>query len=538
MQETICARVNARLLTKADRLFTGTVEGRIIEILQNARRAGGTTVKITNHNGLVTVRDNGSGIEDFQKLLDLGGSGWDEQLERGEDPAGVGLFSLAPREVTIVSGHRQAVIDAEGWTGKPVEVTEADKAVSGTLLRFKDDKPWDFDTVEKHAVFCGMTVVVDGKRCHATPFCSDAAVHYQTPGCRIEITNEISNYHQKWLLTWYTGKILVNFHGQVVQLDCWPAKNRNRLAILVDITQDTAIRLMLPARTCLIENEAYEQLKSAIEKEFYRYWQRQKSHSLYHDEYLRARELGIELPEAEPQFHVGLITDEYDQAVQMAMTRKFELKDGYLYPDDETIKEHCETNAHLLAATGKLKDTPFVPVTIHSGYMGYSWSNLPRVTKVEVIRGKELLRHSIACVDIACFGKLEIRVETSDGKAFSSEVPIAVIDQPPAIEGSRHTDLVCVTRAARDQLTSDNIWYHMGGFNDEGDSYDTQLWQFEKLLDEFWNELIGPHESLRQKLLDDMACLYDEWQKAVITEDGRLEIHFKDGSCREVRPGA
>jgi hypothetical protein len=124
------------------------------------------------------------------------------------------------------------------------------------------------------------------------PFCSEAAVHYQEPGCRIEIANEISNYHQKWLLTWYTGKILVNFHGQVVQLNCWPAKNRDGLAILVDITQDTAIRLMLPARTCLVENEAYEQLKSAIEKEFYRYWQRQKSHSLYYDEYLRARGLG------------------------------------------------------------------------------------------------------------------------------------------------------------------------------------------------------------------------------------------------------
>ena len=104
MQQTICAKVNPRLLTKADRLFTGTVEGRIIEILQNARRAGATEVRISNKDGLITVQDNGSGIEDFQKLLDLGVSGWDEQLEAGEDPAGVGLFSLAPRKVTIISG--------------------------------------------------------------------------------------------------------------------------------------------------------------------------------------------------------------------------------------------------------------------------------------------------------------------------------------------------------------------------------------------------------------------------------------------------
>src|SRR5512147_1321768 len=101
--ETIQASVNVRLLSKANRLFTGTLEGRIIEILQNARRAGATQVEISNLDGWVTVRDNGAGIDDFSKLLDLGGSGWEEALEASEDPAGVGLFSLAPREVTIRS---------------------------------------------------------------------------------------------------------------------------------------------------------------------------------------------------------------------------------------------------------------------------------------------------------------------------------------------------------------------------------------------------------------------------------------------------
>src|SRR5512137_2072268 len=99
--ETIQATVNPRLLTKANRLFTGSLQGRIIEILQNARRAGATKVEITNDNGWIIVRDNGGGIDDFQRLLDLGGSGWDDCLEASEDPAGVGLFCLAPREVTI-----------------------------------------------------------------------------------------------------------------------------------------------------------------------------------------------------------------------------------------------------------------------------------------------------------------------------------------------------------------------------------------------------------------------------------------------------
>jgi hypothetical protein len=52
----------SKTLTKANRLFTGTHTGRIIEILQNARRAGATKVEITNQNGVVSVRDNGSGM--------------------------------------------------------------------------------------------------------------------------------------------------------------------------------------------------------------------------------------------------------------------------------------------------------------------------------------------------------------------------------------------------------------------------------------------------------------------------------------------
>ena len=56
---TIQATVNPRLLTKANRLFTGTLDGRVIEILQNARRAGATQVNITNlPDGIVLVRDS------------------------------------------------------------------------------------------------------------------------------------------------------------------------------------------------------------------------------------------------------------------------------------------------------------------------------------------------------------------------------------------------------------------------------------------------------------------------------------------------
>jgi len=539
MQETICAKVNLRLLTKADRLFTGTVDGRIIEILQNARRAGATEVRISNKDGLIIVQDNGSGIEDFQKLLDLGGSGWDEKMEAGEDPAGVGLFSLAPREVSIVSGNRKTVIDKEGWTGKLVEVTENTETVTGTILKFRDEKPWDMDTVEKHAVFAGIRVIVDGKYCHSMPFCSGEAAYYENPGCKIEVVNEISNYHRVWSKNWYHGRVLVNFHGQVVQLDHWPGRNRPGISILVDIAEKTDIRLMLPARTILVENAASQQLKEAMELEYYKYFQKQKTHTLYYEEYLRAKELGIELPEAEPQFRAGLIYDEYDQAVEVAKPKDMELKDCYLCLDEGCDDDMAEVNSHLLASLGEFEGKPFVPVDINNNYKGYSWAKLPKVTKIEVTTGNELLRQGILSEEIACFNKLSITVQTSDGMVFTSDVCMAITEVQKKDRYQWCNNIVCVTKEARNTLGSDNIWYHLGGFNVEGDCYETQQYSFEKDLDEFWNTLIGPYETLRQELYSILGRQYgicEKWKRITVTSEGTLEIIFKDGRTEIVNP--
>jgi hypothetical protein len=186
---TIQAKVNSRLLTKASRLFTGTLEGRTTEILQNARRAGATEVEIANQDGYVTVRDNGQGIDDFSKVLDLGGSGWEEAFEQSEDPAGVGLFCLAPRQVTIRSNGQMVTIAGDGWTGAAVTVSPDPDPVRGTLLCFEDE-PWSDLRVEVNAVFCGMRVIVDGKACPQEVFVSALASHHQALGCRIEVREE------------------------------------------------------------------------------------------------------------------------------------------------------------------------------------------------------------------------------------------------------------------------------------------------------------------------------------------------------------
>ena len=244
--EVIKAQVNPKLLSKAERLFTGTLDGRIIEILQNARRAGATEVHIANEDGRVTVRDNGRGIADFSALLDLGRSGWDERLENAEDPAGVGIFCLSPRAVHIRSGRKVVTFTEKTWRGEPVPVQKAEESLSGTMLVFRDN-PWIFEVVEKHAVFTGLHVIVDGKECASEPFVSEHAVPHPELGCKIEVRErtKLSPWHGQWKQNWHADIVLVNFHGQVVSFTYAPVGEY--LQYLVDLTGElTGIRMMLP----------------------------------------------------------------------------------------------------------------------------------------------------------------------------------------------------------------------------------------------------------------------------------------------------
>ncbi len=528
--ETIQAKVNPKLLSKANRLFTGTLDGRIIEILQNARRAGATEVEITNKDGFVTVQDNGSGIGDFSTLLDLGNSDWDQAMEKAEDPAGVGVFCLSPREVTICSNWKKVVITKNGWTGEPVEIQQDKSAANGTTLVFADE-PWGFDTVEKHAVFTDMMVIVDGQKCARERFCSQDAVLYPALGCTIEVRQKkfLNKWHMEFRRGYYSNDVLVSFHGQVITFRYSPA-TEPELAFLVDMTgEPTEIRMMLPARTRLIENEAFEKLKAAIEVQAYRLILKRGSHKLPFKEYKRAEELGIKLPEAEPVFNVGLLAGDTPEPIEIPMPNDFPLKKCYRL--SKNCQDGCETdeaNVHLLAATGKFKE-PFVPVSISPSYDGYIWADLPTIDKVEVAVGKELGSECVWNERLVAVDSLQITAHTSDNKVFKSDVLMAVLEQQRD-ERSWFCMNVYVTLEARNQLNSSDIWYHCGGWNDDGDTWDTQLYQFEEDLEQFWAAVIGPGEYLRSKIRSCLFGVIKDWQRVTIEADETISILYKDGT--------
>jgi len=527
--EAIKAQVSQRLLSKATRLFTGSLSGRIIEILQNARRAGATTVHIGNLDGSVAVCDNGHGIDDFAKLLDLGNSGWGQSMDEAEDPAGVGVFCLAPREVEIHSGHKSVVITEKAWTGDSVPVQTAKDPVPGTMIQFNDE-PWTFDEVEKQAVFSGLSVTVDDKPCSQEAFVSEQATLCPELGFRIEVRSRgnLSQWHHRWKRNYYSDDVLINFHGQVVQFAYRPVSEE--LQCLVDLTgEPTAIRMMLPARTQIVENKALLELKSILEKEAYRFIQKRGSHKLKYVEYCRAKELGIELPEATPSFHVGLLYGEVVEPVEIVKPDDFPLEKCFLmnqaYRDAADIHE---TNGHLLAALGKTGD-PFIPVEISSDYDGYLWSKLPTIDHIEVKAGKELATQHLRRGLITAVECLEITARTSNGRTFSQNVEMAV-RKPISKEDSQYYDVeVLVTLQARDSLDPTDIWYHLGDYSEDDDTYDTQLRYFKEQLELFWAKIIGPGEYLRSRLLD---CLEDfdlDWQSITIESDHTVTVIYKDG---------
>jgi hypothetical protein len=206
-----------------------------------------------------------------------------------------------------------------------------------------------------------------------------------------------------------------------------------------------------------------------------------------------------------------------------------------LGPPCRDADEQNEANTHLLSALGKF-ESPFIVVDISSSYDGYSWARLPVVERVELHVGKELTRQYICCETLMAVESLEVTAHTSDGKVFHSAVPMA-IRMPPAKEGRRSwsTTEVLVTLQARD-LDSTDIWYHLGGWSEDGDTYDTQLEAFQEQLNLFWATVMGPGEYMRQRLLDCVRDFNIQWRHIGIESSGKVWITYKDGTANMFQP--
>lgn len=371
---TIHTSVGQSMISRVTRFYNNSAHDALIELLQNSRRAGATRVDIDSFDlsgrPVLVIRDNGSGIDDPAKLVTLGDSGWNGEIASREDPAGMGVFSLAGHRVEIRSFSTAAnqgwsvVIDADAWeSGSPLTI-EPCSIDGGTEILIDMPSGWSETlaaAAKKAATHYPLQVFFRGEPCARSDFLAEASRVETWNGCRIGVFRG-RNYRS-------SPEEAVNFHGLTVacpmpcvsEVDgdqCWHVR--------VDIVDAPALQLVLPARKEMVQNAALTDLREAAETAIYRTIAAAGSHRLAHEQWLRAHALGVILPEAAPWLSTwlprsadgdGIVLGERVAGVPMV-----------LVPNEEPHIEQCAGRVlcNALPLGGVL-------VREVAGFEGYCW---------------------------------------------------------------------------------------------------------------------------------------------------------------------
>lgn len=303
---TIHTSVGLSMIGRVTRFYNNSVHDALVELLQNSRRAGATRVDIDRFDladrPVLVVRDNGSGIDDPAKLVTLGDSGWNGDIAAREDPAGMGVFSLAGHRVEIRSFSPAAdrgwsvVIAADAWESASPLAIEPCAIECGTEIVIDMPQGWQ-DALEasarKAASYYPLQVFFQGVPLPRKDFLAEASRVEMWNGCRIGV------FHDRHYRS--STEDTVNFHGlavpcpmpRVSEVDadhCW--------YVLIDIVDAPSLQMVLSARKEMVQNAALEDLREAAEAAIYRTIAVAGSHRLAHEQWLRAQVLGVILPEA------------------------------------------------------------------------------------------------------------------------------------------------------------------------------------------------------------------------------------------------
>ncbi|MBB3928603.1 hypothetical protein GGR43_004348 [Sphingobium jiangsuense] len=420
--------VGQSLLTKIGRFFNGSVLDVLAETLQNGRRAGATRIDIAriekDGQAALRIRDDGRGIADPAKFLTLGDSGWDKDIARSEDPAGMGIFSLAGRHVTVRSHAAelgaawQATITPDAWeSGKLIDVIPAalDK---GTEIEIDLPEAWAKaleQAMKDAARFCPVPVWFDGERQAQEAFLREAARVEEWNGCRIGIFVDKYHIHREL--------VRINFHGvtvpcrlpHIVDADGgrgWYAK--------VDIVDAPDLQLVLPARKEMVQNAALDALREACETAIFRTIAREGHHRLSFAHWQRAKALGVMLPDVAPWLSAW--TPRTAEADTILSGERVAGEPMILLPAYHAHIEQCI--GRVLAAGQPLEATPVHPV---DEFAGYGWYDaLPRVLGCSF----RVERSQDNVFDYAADAQIPPDLQSGRVDAITLELAVRIADDP------------------------------------------------------------------------------------------------------------
>jgi len=383
--KTIQAKVSPKILQKAHLLFNQSHEGLLHEILQNCRRARATNVEITvlpsGEGSKITILDNGIGIGDPQNLLHLGNSGWEEDIQGMESPAGMGFFSLChlPEGVSVASNDWETHIDAAGFRGSTTCELHPRPHLTGTKLTFflPIHQSHTIETFEKALRFYPIQATLNKKPATQMGFLSKVNWTTKIDGGTIGISpTHQSDYEPRINFYGITIQTKINSQTNLVP-ELWPVD------VLVDLTDNSTLDLVLPARQTIVQNRKLENLRTACRRATYQFLLETKTaHNLPHSYYKEAHSMGIPIQEAKPELMLEMPTN---------------IHEGFSYWSGETAPNYPgdiqKETPHAGSILSKLADSEVAALHISGqpipllfrekpGMEGYSWYPKNKATKL------------------------------------------------------------------------------------------------------------------------------------------------------------
>ena len=380
------------VLDKVDRLFRNDDQSTWVEILQNARRAGATRVDVEiqkeGDHCLVTVHDDGSGIEDFQGLLTLGNSGWSEETQQREDPAGMGFFALCRSEVEVQSGNHRVKLSPEVFLGKSeAEVQPNDIYVRGTRIQFTRASSKEALTyaLERVSEFCPVEIRLAGITLERHDFLEGALHRKWIDGIEVGFATEF-----KWQYSYDDANW--NFYGLIIRhsFPAFPGFLLEKIArpfslhVRFNVLETAHVKLQLPDRRGIIEDEYLKAFFRKASAAAYRFFQTQTKHALPFRNFEEAKQLGVTLPETVP-----LLTTWHAQSADSNIEPVFGSRETKIATDISRVLlvDNDLANAHTFEAAivcGAERNADLYEE--QREYEGYTWYDaLPRVVDAEVL---------------------------------------------------------------------------------------------------------------------------------------------------------
>jgi hypothetical protein len=282
----------ARLRLGIKRAFTGDIHEILSEAFQNAARAGARNIWITTDDKGFTYQDDGRGLRDesdFEALLKLGESGWDQRVEEAEQPLGLGVYSLFAHDeiesVTFSSNLLSLTLDTRLWwdwqyavrwrenirticfpaPGMNIGVV-CSRALTEQLIKALTDA-WLIYRSPARGYQGILDITIDGTVVN-TSVQEDAMPSIPLIETTYQNNRLVIGLYGKEGYTTQNG-ICVNFFGQMIPVDHY-----SRFQAYLEVRQGRPVNPMSPSRRGIIKDEALNRLCDFIRDSLFEYFSR------------------------------------------------------------------------------------------------------------------------------------------------------------------------------------------------------------------------------------------------------------------------